>query len=190
MLKRNKKAKPDKSVEVKVDVPVSKSGFMAIVLVLLISLIGYSGYLGVTSIWKFTHPQFNISLDAFKSLPYIAKGVKIPPIAGPTVAEGFNIPEEKTSQYLQTINQFKNEFRQKHTDSKLLAIPDTDILNIGWSLCKSKESEIAKKGTFNKSEAILALKARYILKYWQIDGLSEFLDGVANSAFQNLCGDN
>lgn len=179
-----------KSVEVNVDVPVSKSGFMAVVLVLLISLIGYSGYLGVSSIWKFTHPQFNISLDAFKSLAYIAKGVNLPPIAGPTVAEGFDIPEEKTSQYLQAVSEFKNEFRQKHPDSKLLAIPDTDILNIGWSLCKSKNSQVAKTGSFNQTEAVFALKARYILKYWQIDGLSEFLDGIANRAFKNLCGDN
>jgi hypothetical protein len=190
VLKRSKKSNKSKSIEVKVEVPVTKSGFMGLVLVILISLVGYSGYLGINSIWKFTHPQFNISLDSFKSLSYVAKGLNIPPITGPNIAQGFNISEEKTTQYLQGVTQFKNEFRQKHPSSKLLTITDNDLLNLGWALCKSKETELSKSGSFNQSDIILAMKARFVLKYWQIDGLSEYLDGVANSAFQNLCGDN
>ena len=178
------------SVEVKVDLPLTKSGFMSVILILLISLIGYAGYLGVNSIWKFTHPQFNISLDAFKSLEYIAKGVKIPPIVGPTIATGYTIPEDKTSTFLNSVNEFKNEFRIKNPDSKLLAIPDTDLLNLAWSLCQAKESQIAKDGTFNKAQTMLALKARLVLRYWQIDGLSEFLDGISERTFKILCGEN
>lgn len=190
MRKGKNQVSTPRTVEVKVDVPVTKSGFMSIVLALLLALICYSGYLGVTSIWKFTHPQFNISLDSFKSLAYIAKGVKIPPIAGPTASQGYDISEEKTSSYLKSMYDFKNEFRQKHFNSKLLLIPDTDLLNIGWSLCKQKDAAKSNNGSFSQTEATFALKAKFILRYWQIDGLSEFLDGVAANAYQNLCGDN
>ena len=162
---------------------------MTLILIGLISLVGYSGYLGVNSIWKFTHPQFHFSADSLKSLGYIAKGTPIPPIAGPTAAEGFNIPEEKTAAYLQSVAQFKSEFRKKHPYSKLLGVPDTDILNLGWNLCKAKETAYSQTGSFKKEEAKLALKAKLILKYWQIDGLNEYLDGISELAYQELCGD-
>lgn len=187
MLKKSAK-KNQKSVEINVGVPVTKTSFMTLVVILLLSLMGYAGYLGANSIWKFTHPQLNISLDSLKSLGYIAKGAAIPPIAGPTFSDGFNLPEEKTGGYLQAIGDFKNEFRTKHPDSKLLQIPDTDLLNLGWSLCKAKAAEFSKTGAFDEKAAILAMKAKFILRYWQIDGLSEFLDGVGSRALQNLCG--
>ena len=190
MPKKWKKSNQKKSVDVNLEIPVTKSGFMLVILVILISTVGYAGILGVSSIWKFTHPQFNLSLDSFKSLGYIAKGVKIPPISGPTISNGYNIPESNTSQFLQSVNEFKSEFRMKHPDSKLLSIPDTDLLNLGWSLCQAKEKQLSDKGAFNKSEAVIALKAKLVLRYWQINGLSEFLDGISERTYQNLCGDN
>lgn len=190
MLKRNKKSVQSHSMEVKVDVPITKSGIMLVILILLISLVGYAGFLSVNSIWKFTHPKFNISLDAFKSLSYISKGVSIPPIAGPSVSNGFNIPEDRTNKFLKSVTEYKNEFRNKHPNSNLISIPDTDFLNFAWSLCQLKESSIAKTGAFNQADAIFALKSKFILRYWNIGGLSEFLDGVSERALLNMCGDN
>ena len=189
MRKKLNKENP-KSIEISVGVPVTKTSFMSLIVILLVALMGYAGFLGANSIWKFTHPQFNVSLDSLKSLGYIAKGVAIPPIAGPTLSDGFNIPEDKTASYLQSLEDFKNEFRIKHQDSKLLQIPDTDLLNLGWSLCKAKDAEYSKSGAFDEKAAIMAMKAKFVLRYWQIDGLSEFLDGVSARALQNLCGGN
>ena len=52
-----KKAKKNSTKDVSVSIPVTKVSIMTIVVALLISLVGYSGYLGVKSVWKFTHPE-------------------------------------------------------------------------------------------------------------------------------------
>lgn len=182
--------KPSKSVEVKVKVPVTRSSFMVLLLAGLIALIGYSGYLGVSSMWKFTHPQFNVSLDALQSLKYIANGVNIPPIAGPTFADGTAPTESATATYTQKVKEFKIEFRDQFPGSKLLNISDNEILNIGWSFCKAKQESIAKNGDYSRTDIINAHQAKFILKYPRISGLDVYLSGVGNRAFDYLCGDN
>jgi hypothetical protein len=188
--KKLKKAKETKSIEVKVDVHFTKTSFMSILLVALIGLMGYSGYLGVNSLWKFTHPQFNVSLDSFKSLGYIAKGLSIPPISGPNFLTGPAPEETAKTNYLQAISNYKTEFRTKYPNSPLLAIPDNDLLNIGWSMCTAKKDAITKNGKFSKEEIISAYQSKFVLKYPGISGLGEFLGGIAQRAFDNLCGEN
>ena len=190
MRKKSKKIAKSKSVEVKVNVPLTSTSFMSVIVVALLALVGYSGYLGVTSIWKFTHPQFNVSLDSLKSLPYIAKGTKIPPISAPSLAEGFNVPEEATTKYLQSVAEYKKEFRTKYPYSKLLVISENDILNFGWSLCKAQQDSIAKNIEFSKEEAIANYQSKFVLTYPQIEGLGEFLGSVAELSLLNLCGGN
>lgn len=185
-----KKAKENKSIEVKVNVHFSKTSFMSLILVGLIGLIGYSGYLGVNSLWKFTHPQFNISLDSFKSLEYIAKGLNIPPISGPNFLTGPAPAETAKTAYLQSIAEYKNEFRTQYPNSRLLGIPDNDLLNIGWSMCTAKQEAITKNGSFSKDEIIAAYQAKFVLKYPGVAGLEVYLNGIAQRAFDNLCGAN
>ena len=189
MLKGKKnKVKQNKSVEVKVKVPVTSTSFMSLILIGLITLVGYSGYLGVSSVWKFTHPKFNISLDAFKSLGYIAKGVTVPPIAGPTYSGGTAPQESQVQTYLQSVAVFKSEFRADFPNSKLLGISDNEVLNIGWSFCEEKQKAIDANGEFSKTEIITAYQSKFVLKYPGIKGLSDYLDGIAQRAFDNLCG--
>ena len=84
--KPQKRGKNSNAIEVKVRLPITKVSIMSLVLAGLLTLMGYAGYLGVNSIWKFTHPQFNVSFDALKSLDYIARGISIPAIQGPYIA--------------------------------------------------------------------------------------------------------
>lgn len=186
-VKPPKNKKPSKSVEVKV--PITGSSLMVLLLAGLIALIGYSGYLGVNSIWKFTHPQFNVSLDSLQSLKYIANGVNIPPIAGPTFEDGVPPTESATATYIQKVKEFKIEFRDQFPGSKLLNISDNEILNIGWSFCKAKQESIAKNGDYSRTDIIDAHQAKFILKYPRISGLDVYLSGVGNKAFDHLCGD-
>jgi hypothetical protein len=185
-----KNIKKSKSVEVKVKVPVTGSSFMILLLASLLALIGYSGYLGVNSIWKFTHPQFNVSLDSLQSLKYIANGVKIPPIAGPTFENGVAPTESATATYIQKVGEFKIEFRDQFPGSKLLTISNNEVLNIGWSFCMAKQESIAKHGNYSKTDIINAHQAKFILKYPRISGLDVYLDGIGNRAFDYLCGEN
>lgn len=189
-IKPPKNKKQSKSVEVKVKVPVTGSSFMVLLLAGLISLIGYSGYLGVNSIWKFTHPQFNVSLDALQSLKYIANGVNIPPIAGPSYEDGVPPTESATATYIQKVKEFNIEFRDQFPGSKLLNITDNEFLNIGWSFCKAKQEAIAKNGDYSRTDIINAHQAKFILKYPRIAGLDVYLNGVGNRAFDHLCGEN
>ena len=71
---KNKQPKNSKVVDVKIKIPLTTVSITSFFLIGLLTLIGYSGYLAVNSIWKFTHPQINVSLDALKSLKYIAEG--------------------------------------------------------------------------------------------------------------------
>ena len=189
MLKKKKiKSKESKSVEVKVKVPITSVSLMSLILIGLITLIGYAGYLGVNSIWKFSHPKFNVSVDAFKSLGYIAKGVTIPPIASPTYADGTAPQDSQVQAYLQSVASFKSSFRESFPNSKLLNISDNEVLNIGWSFCKEKQKAVDANVDFSKDEIIQSYQSKFVLKYPNISGLSGYLDGIAQNAFDNLCG--
>ena len=182
--------KNNKSIEVKVNVHLSKASFMSFVLIVLIGLVGYSGYLGVSSLWKFTHPKFVVSLDSLKSLEYVAKGLSIPPISAPNFSYGNGPDEAAKTSYLQSVEEFKKEFRIKFPNSKLLQIPDNDVLNIGWSICTAKNQAISKSGNFSKEEIINAYQSKFVLKYLNVAGLDTYIDGIAKKAFDKLCGGN
>ena len=188
---RKSRKQPSKSVEVKVNVPLTSTSFMSLLLITLISLVGYSGYLGVNSVWKFTHPQFNFSVDSVKSLAYIAKGLKVPPLPGPNFSIGSAPQESATATYLQSVAEFKSQFRAKFPDSKLADLSDNEILNMGWEMCKAKEQSLSKNnGTYSRDDIISAFQAKLIFSYPTIRGLNEFVAGVGNKAFDNLCGGN
>lgn len=195
--KSSKPPKPDKAVkpgkasnaiEVKVRLPVTKVSIMSLILVGLLTLMGYAGYLGVNSIWKFTHPQFNVSFDALKSLDYIARGVSIPPIPGPL----FNTPDAPTiearTNYLKAINEYEVEFRTQYPQSKLLNLSDNELFNIGTSFCTAKKEAIEKSGDFSREEIVKTFQAKYVLRYPGIQGLGVYLDAIAQRAFDQLCG--
>jgi hypothetical protein len=102
--KPQKGGKGSNSIEVKVKLPVTKVSIMSVLLAGLLTLMGYAGYLGVNSIWKFTHPQFNVSLDALKSIGYIASKASMPTFPKPA----FNNPgdpdtTEQENYMIQTI---------------------------------------------------------------------------------------
>jgi len=196
-LKRSKPPKPSKeskpgkvsnSIEVKVRLPITKVSVMSLLLAGLLTLMGYAGYLGVNSIWKFTHPQFNVSFDALKSLDYIARGVSIPPIPGPL----FNTPDAPTieakTNYLKAINEYEVEFRTQYPKSKLLNLSDNELFNLGTSFCSAKKEAIEKSGDFSREEIVKNFQAKYVLRYPGIEGLGVYLDAIAQRAFDQLCG--
>ncbi len=186
--KAPKPGKESKSIEVKVRLPITKVSIMSLLLAGLLSLMGYAGYLGVNSIWKFTHPQFNVSFDALKSLDYIARGVSIPPIPGPL----FNTPDAPTSEaktnYLKAINEYEVEFRTLFPQSKLLNLSDNELFNIGTAFCSAKKEAIEKSGNFSREEIVETFQAKYVLRYPGIEGLGVYLDAIAQKAFDQLCG--
>lgn len=197
MLKKGKsspKTKPEaakaKSVEVKVRVPLTSTGFMSIVLAALIASMGYSGYLGVKSIWNFTHPQFNVSVDAFRILPVLFDTGKLPmnPVTAGTIENP--IDEIKKKAFLDETRLFLSDFRKKFPGSKLGIVGDNDLVNMATSFCTAKSEALAKGETPDPDAIISAHLAKFVLQYPTIDGLSEFLTGVGNSAFKNICGDN
>ena len=196
MLKKKKsspKTKPEaakaKSVEVKVKVPLTSTSFMSIVLAVLIGSMGYSGYLGVKSIWNFTHPQFNISADAFRILPVLFDTGKLP--TSPVTAGSLENPidEVKKKAFLDETRLFLNDFRKNFPDSKLSIVGDNDLVNMATSFCSAKSEALAKGETPDPDAIISAHLAKFVLQYPTIQGLSEFLTGVGNSAFKNMCGD-
>lgn len=186
--KAPKTGKAANSIEVKVRLPITKVSLMILLLAGLLTLTGYAGYLGVNSIWKFTHPQFNVSLDSLKSLNYIAKNVSVPPIPGPL----FNTPDAPTSKartnYLMAINEYEVEFRTQYPQSKLLNLSDNELLNIGTALCSAKKEAIEKSGDFSREEIVETFQSKYVLRYPGIEGLGVYLDAVAQRAFDQLCG--
>lgn len=189
MPKKNvKKAKESKSVEVKVSLPITKVSMMSLLLVGLLTLIGYAGYLGVNSVWKFTHPQVNVSLDALKSLGYIARQVSIPAIQGPYINNP-NAPNDTAkASYLKAITEYEVEFRTTYPQSKLLNISDNELFNIGDAICTAKKDAIAKSGEFSREEIINAFQAKFVLRYPRIEGLGIYLDAIGQRAFDHLCG--
>lgn len=192
--KRQKATNPSKglnsskSIEVKLSLPVTKVSIMSLLLAGLLTLMGYAGYLGVNSVWKFTHPQFNVSFDALRSLDYIARGVSVPPIPGPL----FDSPDAPSdiakANYLKAITEYEVEFRALFPQSKLLNISDNELFNIGNAFCTAKKEEISKTGDFSKEEIVRAFQAKYVLRYPGIEGLGIYLDAIAQRAFDQLCG--
>jgi energy-converting hydrogenase Eha subunit C len=186
--KNVKKAKESKSIEVKVSLPITKVSMMSLLLVGLLTLIGYAGYLGVNSVWKFTHPQVNVSLDALKSLGYIARQVSIPAIQGPYINNP-NAPNDTAkASYLKAITEYEVEFRTTYPQSKLLNISDNELFNIGDAICTAKKDAIAKSGEFSREEIINAFQAKFVLRYPRIEGLGIYLDAIGQRAFDHLCG--
>jgi hypothetical protein len=193
VLKRNTKKKEKKTVEVELNIPkvsITSLSMMSIVLALTVSLISYSGYLGVKSIWNFTHPKFNISLDTFKVLGYIASGNPVPPIAFPSFPDGKGPTDLAKSEFLNAASAFKTEFRDKFPNSRLAQLPDNVLLGIAWSFCQAKDSAISKEGKFDAQEIINEHQAKLLFRYPFIAGLNEFVDGIGKKSLETLCKGN
>ena len=186
--KQQKKGKATSSIEVKVRLPVTKVSIMSLILAVLFTVMGYAGYLGVNSIWKFTHPQFNVSFDSLKSLDYIARGISIPPIPGPL----FNTEDAPSADakvnYLKAITEFEVEFQKQFPQSKLLNLSDNELFNIGSAFCTAKKEAITKSVDFSREEIVRTFQAKFVLRYPGIKGLGIYLDAVAQRAFDQLCG--
>jgi hypothetical protein len=183
-----KRGKTSNSIEVKVRLPITRVSVMSVLLAGLLLIVGYSGYLGVNSIWKFTHPKFNVSVDVLKSLDYIARGVSIPAIPGP-IFNSIDGPSDIAKEnYLKAITDYEVEFRNQFPQSKLLDISDNELFNIGNAFCSTKKEEIAKSGNFSRQEIVETFQAKFVLRYPGIDGLGIYLDAVAQRAFDQLCG--
>ena len=177
------------SIEVKVRLPVTKVSIMSFFLAGLLALMGYAGYLGVNSIWKFTHPQFNVSVDSLKSLEYIARNASVPPIPGPL----FNTPDapddSAKANYIKAIKEYEVEFRNQFPQSKLLNLSDNELFNIGLAFCSVKKEELAKSGDYSRDEIINAFQAKFLFRYPFVKGLDVYLNAVAQRAFDHLCKD-
>jgi hypothetical protein len=186
--KKSNGKKSTSSIEVKVSLPVTKVSVMSLLLAGLITLMGYAGYLGVSSIWKFTNPQVNVSLDSLKSLGYIARQVSIPAIPGPYVNNPSVRSDSVKASYLKAITEYEVEFRAKYPQSKLLNISDNELFNIGEAICTAKKDAIEKSGEFSRQEIINAFQAKYVLRYPRIEGLGIYMDAVGQRAFDHLCG--
>ncbi len=185
-----KKVKESKSIDVKISLPITKVSFMSLVLVGLLTLVGYAGYLGVNSVWKFTHPQFNVSLDSFKSLGYIARGVGVPPIPGPNFINNVAPQDSDKANYLKAMSDFKVDFRTQFPQSRLLGISDNELLNIGWAFCTAKADSIAQSGDYSREDILETFESRFVLRYPGIEGLGIFLSAVAQNSFDQLCRGN
>jgi hypothetical protein len=186
--KPQKRGKNSNAIEVKVRLPITKVSIMSLVLAGLLTLMGYAGYLGVNSIWKFTHPQFNVSFDALKSLDYIARGISIPAIQGPYINNPDAPSDSAKASYLKAITEYEVEFRTNYPNSRLLNISDNELFNIGNAFCTAKKDAIAKTGDYSREEIVKAFQAKYVLRYPGIEGLGIYLDAVAQRAFDQLCG--
>ena len=189
--KPSKAKKPGKSssaIEVKVRLPITKVSIMSVVLAGLLAVMGHAGYLGVNSIWKFTHHQFNVSFDALKSLDYIARGISIPAIPGPYINKPDAPSDSAKANYLKAITEYEVEFRTLFPKSKLLNISDNELFNVGDAFCTAKKDAIAKTGDYSREEIVKAFQAKYVLRYPGIEGLGIYLDAVGQRAFDQLCG--
>ncbi len=194
----SKKKKPDskrkpediKMVQVKIKIPMTNVSITSVLLVGLLTLIGYSGYLGVKSLWEFTHPKFNISVDSLRALPYIAKGTQIPPFPVLPFPEDRSPTTSAQTSYLKSISEFKAEFRRDFPKSQLLNISDNEFLNMGMAFCQTKNESITETGKFVREEIILAYQAKFVLRYPGMNGLDQFLAGVGERALENLCRSN
>lgn len=190
MLKRRDKSRTSKQVEVELNLPkVSITGFsaMSVVIILSLSLIASSGYFAVKSIWNFTHPKFNISLDTFKAIGYIASGQNLPAISLPTFSEGSGPTDAQKAEFNSALTTFRSDFREKFPSSRLAQLPDNVLLGIAWSFCQAKEEAVSKTGKFVPQEIIDAHQAKLLLRYPFVAGLNEFVDSIGQLSFQSLC---
>ena len=183
-----KRGKTSNSIDVEVRLPVTKVSVMSLVLAGLLALMGYAGYLGVNSIWKFTHPQFNVSFDALKSLDYIARGIPAPAIPGPYINNPDAPSDTAKANYLKAITEYEVEFRAEYPKSRLLNISDNELFNIGDAFCTAKKDSIAKSGDYSREEIVKDFQAKFVLRYPGIEGLGIYLDAVGLRAFDHLCG--
>jgi hypothetical protein len=187
--KLSKGGKTSNSIEVKVRLPVTKISVMSLLLAGLLTLMGYAGYLGMSSIWKFTHPKFNVSLDALKSLEYISKEISIPSIIpGPLFNETDAPDDIEKANYLKAITEYEVDFRSQFPNSRLLSISDNELFNIGIAFCDAKKEAIEKSGEFSREEIIETFQAKFVLRYPGIEGLGIYLDAIGQRAFDQLCG--
>jgi hypothetical protein len=185
-----KSAKQAKSLEVNMKVPLTGASFMSVLLICLLALIGYSGYLGVNSIWKFTHPKFAISTDRFRALGYLAKNQVIPPMPSPTFSTSVQPDAASQTEFLSQVSIFKSEFRSKFPGSKLLRLSDNDVLTMGDSFCSAKEKSIIETGNYSADEIISAHQAKFLLQYPLMSGLDFYLAGIGQRSFDYLCRSN
>ena len=183
-----KRGKTSNSIDVEMRLPVTKVSVMSLVLAGLLALMGYAGYLGVNSIWKFTHPQFNVSFDALKSLDYIARGIPAPAIPGPYINNPDAPSDTAKANYLKAITEYEVEFRAEYPKSRLLNISDNELFNIGDAFCTAKKDSIAKSGDYSREEIVKDFQAKFVLRYPGIEGLGIYLDAVGLRAFDHLCG--
>ena len=186
--KPQKGGKGSNSIEIKVKLPLTKVSIMSLLLAGLLTFMGYAGYLGVNSIWKFTHPQFNVSLDALKSIGYIASKASIPSFPKPAFTNPGDPDSTEQGNYIKAISEFKKEFRIQFPNSRLLNISDNELFNIGSAFCTAKEEAKTKTGEFSRAEIIKAFQAKFVLRYPRVKGLDIYLDGVGQAAFDHLCG--
>jgi hypothetical protein len=181
--------KSNNSIEVKVKIPLTKVSVMSLLLAALLTLMGYAGYLGVNSIWKFTHPQFNVSLDSLKSLEYIARNASVPPIPGPLFNTSDAPDDAEKENYIKAINEYEVEFRNQFPQSKLLNLSDNELFNIGSAFCSAKKEAQEKSGDYSRDEIVNAFQAKFLFRYPFIKGLDVYLNAVAQRAFDQLCKD-
>jgi hypothetical protein len=183
------KKKPEdvKTIQVRVKIPITTISITSVLLVGMLTVVGYAGYLGVNSIWKFTHPKINVSLDSLRALPYIASGTSLPSF--PTLPFPVDRTPTSTDQetYLKSISEFKGEFRIDFPRSGLLNISNSEFLNIGAAFCETKNELVTKTGEFSPEEIILAYQSKFVLRYPGMNGLDQFLAGVGQRALDNLC---
>ncbi len=189
-IKKNKAAKTSKSVEVKVNIPVTHTSVTILILALLLSLVGFSGYLGVKSVWKFTHPQFNVSFDNFKALAYIAKGQVSPPQVLSTYFNENGPGDVAKKEFIDSVTTFKSEFRDQFKNSRLAQLADNEFFNLATSFCEAKQKSIDETGKFSAAEIIATHQSKYVLRYPGMNGLDAFVAGVGQRAFEHLCKDN
>lgn len=178
------------SVQVKVRIPITTVSVTSVLLICLLSAIGYAGYLGVKSVWNFTHPQVNVSLDSFRAIVYIAKGTEIPILASPSFPDDKKPGEIDQQVYLASMTEFKKEFRIEHPRSKLLNISNNELISMGWGFCQAKDEAIAKDNEFDRTEIIKAFESKLVLRYPGMNGLGIYIDGVGQRAFDYLCRSN
>lgn len=188
--KSDKVSKPSKSIEVKVRLPLTRVTFMSIFLAGLLTFVGYAGYLGVSSVWKFTHPKFNVSLDVFRSLDYISKGLTIPALPTPLNVSSIAPTDEAKNRYLQSVSEYEEEFRLTYPNSRLLIISENELMGIGLAFCQAKSESVDGSGNFSRAEIVEAFQAKFVLRYPGIEGLGVYLDAVAQRSFDQLCGGN
>lgn len=189
MSKRRKTKSVQSSKTVEVQFSFTKVTMMSVLILALTGLIGYSGFLGVKSLWDFTHPKFDISLENFKALGYIAAGQVVPNDSTDTTSEPLDPKiEEAQAAFMTGVREFQREFRLTYPNSPLLRIPAQELILMGNAFCSTKAESIVN-GEFDPADVIKSFQREFTLRYPQLSGIDEFIAGIGNEAFENLCKD-